>query len=83
MLPQQILAVIVAVRRPDDGVDVLLVRARRGGEVAEVGRVLMVELDQDHRAVDAVIEDAAGIGFADPREVGAIDVPAHFFHPRA
>ena len=30
VLPQQVLAVVVAVRRPDHGVDVLDVRQRRG-----------------------------------------------------
>src|SRR5438105_15178109 len=57
--PQEILAVVVAVRRADDGVDVL--RVRRVGirrEVLQVRRLLMIELDQDHRAVDAVVEDA-------------------------
>ena len=46
--------------------------------------LLMIELDEDDRAVDAVVEHAAGIGPADPREPGAIEMGADFghLHPR-
>ena len=32
----------------------------------------MVELDEDHRTVDAVIEDRIIVGPTDPREVGLV-----------
>jgi len=70
MLPQQILAVVVAVGRADDGVDVLaggLVGV--GGGAAQVGRALVVELDEQDRAVDAIVKDAVVIRATDPGEV--------------
>ena len=49
VLPQQVLAVVVAVRRSDDGVDVLDVRHGRIHQVAQADRALVIELDQDDR----------------------------------
>ena len=68
VLPQQVLAVIVAVRRADHGMDVIANRQLRVlGQMAGVGRPLVVELDQDHRTVDAIIEHAVILIAADPR----------------
>ena len=59
VLAEQVLAVVVAVGRAHDAVNVL---ARRHvavlGESREIGGSLVIEFDQDHRAVDAVVEDA-------------------------
>src|SRR5215208_6078514 len=63
VLPQEVLAVVVAVGGAGDCVDVLA--GRGAAAVAEGDRLLVVELDQDDRAVDAVVEDAAGVGLAD------------------
>ena len=52
VLPQQVEAVVVAVRRAHDGMDVELRRLRIGEEHAGV----MVELDEDHRALHPVVE---------------------------
>ena len=70
VLPQQILAVVVAVRRAHDGVDVLAAfgSVRVLARCRKPDRPLVIELDQDHRAVDAVVEHAARVGLADPRE---------------
>ena len=54
VLPQQIFAVVVSIGRPQHGVDVIptrLARAERGDAS------LMIKLDQDHGAVDSVIEN--------------------------
>ena len=68
MLAQQVLPEIVAVRRSDDGVDMRAVRHDRIHKVAEADRALVIELDQDHRTLDAVVEHAAGRRLADPRQ---------------
>ena len=80
VLPQQILAVVVAVRRPDHRVDVLGVRHVRIHQVAQRHRPLMIELDQHDRTVDAVVEHAARFGVADPREPRAVQECAHLVH---
>src|SRR5438445_7475346 len=64
VLAQQILAVVVAVRRADHRVDVLT----RGRIVVERHPALVIELDQDDRAVDAIVEDAVLLDAADPGE---------------
>src|SRR5947207_6803975 len=64
VLAQQVLAVVVAVRRADHGVDVIA----RGRVVVERHAALMIELDQDHRTVDAIVEDAILLDAADPGE---------------
>jgi hypothetical protein len=75
VLPQQVFSVVVPVRGADHGVDVLAVRrARVLGEVPQVRGGLVVELDQDDRAVDPVVEDAVVGRPADPGEVGLPDV---------
>ena len=56
VLAQQVLAVVVAVGRAHDGVDVVRVPGTRGPAQRD-GR-LVIELDQDDRAMDAVVEDA-------------------------
>ena len=50
--------------------------------MAQANRHLVVEFDQDHRAVDAVVEDRA-LRVADPREVRALEMAAHFVHSHA
>ena len=80
VLSQQVLAVVVAIRRADDGVDVLDVRNARGHQVAKRDRLLMIELDEDDRAVDAVIEHAAGLGVADPGQPRAVQKSSHLVH---
>ena len=57
MLPEQILAVIVAVRGTYDHVHMLLSwRTRIRGKVAQVGRRLMVKLDENHGNVSRTAE---------------------------
>ena len=40
----------------------------------------MIELDQNHGAVDPIVEDAIGVGAADPGKVGPIEVLLDFLH---
>ena len=51
MLTQEIPSVVVAVRCSDHGVDVVA----RGGVAVGRDAALVVELDEDHRAVKAVV----------------------------
>src|SRR5262245_16991453 len=80
VLPEQILAVVVAVGGADDRVDVI---ARRL-VVVERNTALVIELDQDDRAVDAVVEHAVVRDTADPGEARLVEVPRHLLaaHPR-
>ena len=64
VLTQQVLAVIVAVGRAHHGVDVV---ARRRVVVVDDAR-LVVELDQDDWAQDAIVERARIIERTDPGE---------------
>ena len=65
MLAQEIAAVIVAIWRAHDGMDVV---ARRLVVVVDDAR-LVVELDEDYRREDPVIERAMVVDRADPGEM--------------
>src|SRR5579884_3136366 len=62
VLAQQILAVVVAVRRAHDRVAVEFLRLG----VVDEHAAMVVELDADHRALHLVIERAHIVGPADP-----------------
>src|SRR5207245_11138119 len=47
---------------------------RRGRVVGAGGRALVVELDQDGRAVDPVVEDTVLVSAAHPREVRMVEM---------
>ena len=74
MQPQQVDAVVVAVRRPHDGVDVKLRRLGIGQKHTGV----MVELDKDHRTLNAIIERAGFGKIADPAKMRIVKVPLDF-----
>ena len=74
MLTQQVLAVVVAVWRSHQGMDVVARRLI----VVDRDAALVVELDQDHRAVDAVIERAGRIAVSHPGEPGLVQMRRHF-----
>lgn len=81
VLPQQIFPIVVAVRGPDDGMDVISVsKPRISRQVARPYRQLMIELDQDHGGVDPVIENARILGAADPRKRRVVQVPPDLIH---
>src|SRR3990170_3027768 len=93
VLAQEVAAVVVAVRRADDGVDVVLrvatgaeriaVLQRRGDLRPDRADARVVELDQDHRAVNAVVERALRVvgELARPGEVGLGQVALHLIEP--
>ena len=77
MLSQQIFSVVVAVGCPQNGVNVVtrwLLRAKRSNAP------LVVEFNQDDRAVNSIVEYAVVAGVSDPREKGPVEVSANFFH---
>src|SRR5437868_7745484 len=76
MLAQEVFAVVIAVGRTHDRVDVVARRTL----VVEGGATLVVELDKYDRAVDAIAEDALGPNLAGPAEVGLAEVPPDFVH---
>ena len=51
VLTQQVLAVIVAVRGPDDSMDVRGVRNARSHQMPKRDWLLVIELDQNHGTV--------------------------------
>ena len=77
MLAQQILAIVVAVGGAYDYVDVILVRLY---VLAESNAPLVIELDDDDRALDAVIEDAVVFHASHPAKISVPEMPLHFCH---
>ena len=71
VLAEQVAAVVVAVGRADDRVDVV----PRRGVVVEHDPALVVELDEEDRAVQAVVEDVVLAEAAPPGEPGVGQVP--------
>src|SRR5512145_1518329 len=77
VLAQKIFAVIVAVRSAHDDMDMIPVmfpelRKRLAG--------LVIEFDDDHRAMNAVIKDAVLLDAAAPGEMGIVNMPHDFIH---
>ena len=79
VLAQQIFPVVVPIGRSYDGVDMIANGDARAGR-PDSNRELVVELDEDHRAMDAVIIDALTGCSTDPSEMGLIQMPAHLVH---
>jgi hypothetical protein len=62
VLPQQVLSVIIAIRRTYHRMNMLAIRcARRVTLGPQICRELMIELDQNHGTVDPIIEDAVSL----------------------
>src|SRR5688500_19292701 len=77
VLPQQVFAVVVAVRRAHDGV---YMRATGDPLARQRDGQLMIELDQDHRTLDAIVEHRIRPNVTHPGEPGLVQVRAHFIH---
>ena len=72
MLRQQILAVIVAVRRSNHRMDMV-----SGGDAPLIqhqraDRILVIELNHDYRTVNPVIEYGVCLGGTDPGKKGVV-----------
>ncbi len=76
VLPQQVLAVVVAVESPHHGVDMI----SRGFVVVQEDTILVVELDKNYRTVHPVIEDAVLISAAHPGKVGPLEMLLYLVH---
>ena len=65
VLAQQVLAIVIAIRRAHNRVDMVA-----GGFIVVVDDArLVVELDEDHRIEDAIVKGASVIEQADPSEM--------------
>ncbi len=56
VLSQQIFPVIVPVWRSDHGVDMLAIRDPLRVDMSQIGRILVIELNQDDRTVNPIVE---------------------------
>ena len=63
--------------------DVLADRRAALDQVPDAHGPLVVELDQDDRAVDAVVEDRVVARAADPGETGLVEVRLDLGHPHS
>src|SRR5262245_63423820 len=77
MLPQEVFTVIVAVGRSYNDVDMIFVGF---GMFSEGDAALMVEFDDDHRTLHAVIKCAVVIHAAHPAEMSILQMTLHLRH---
>ena len=81
MLPQQILAIVVSIRRAHHAMNVLLSWfCGISAELSQICRLLVIKFNQNHRTLDAVIKDTLGLSPTDPGKPGFIQVPVHLVH---
>ena len=76
MQPQQIHAVVVAVWRPHDGMDVKFFRLG----IVEHNAFVLIEFDHHHRTLNAIIESAVFAHAAGPAEMGLPYVAFDILH---
>ena len=77
MLAQEVFAVIVAIGGANDKVDVVFV----GLLILGKGDApLMVKLDDQHGAMDAVVKYAVLFHASHPCEMGHVEMPLHLSH---
>ena len=79
VLAKEVLAVVVAVGGPNDGVDMLTV-GTCWKEMPEPHGPLVAELDEDYGAVYPIIEDRIVSASADPGEVGLVEMGRDLGH---
>ena len=81
MLSEKVFAVIIPVGRAHDDMNVLARgQFRVGRKASQIGGPLMIELNQDHRAVDTVVVHTRGIRATDPGEISAVDLLLNLIH---
>lgn len=80
MLAEEVFTVVIAVRRADYDMDMLPCRHISRIEMSGSDRSLMIELNENHRAVDPVIEDGILRHTANPCKVGLCKVLLDFGH---
>ena len=77
MLPEQVLAVIIPIRRADGGVNMV---ASRFSTAPQSNGALVIKLDQHDRTVNAVEENGVLLHFSNPGEMGLVQVRFDFRH---
>src|SRR5215467_3972753 len=77
VLAQQILAVVVAIGRTDDDVNVIFVWLSM---FAKGNPPLVVEFDDNHRALDPVVKSAVVRHAAHPTEIRIVQMILYFLH---
>lgn len=77
VLAQKIFAVIVAVRSAHDDMDMVAVMFL---ELRKSLTGLVIEFDDDDRAMNAIVEHAVVLDSAAPGEMGVMNVPHDFVH---
>src|SRR5215831_18514064 len=81
VLPQQVFAIVISIRCPDHAMNVLLGWLYGiSGKPPQVGRLLMIEFNHDHRTLYPVIEDAVGLRASYPREPRIVEIAIHLVH---
>ena len=80
VLPKKILAVVVAVWRSHGHVNMLASRNVLGAQVRGSHRALMVELDENDRTVNSVVEDCVVARSTDPSEGGPVQMLLDLVH---
>lgn len=53
---------------------------RFGSIFRKIERRLVIELDQNHRTLDSIVENAVGLCAADPGKPGVLEVLIDFVH---
>ena len=80
VLAQEIFTVIIAVGRAHDHVNMIFVGL---GMLPKRDATLMIELDNDHRALQPVIKCAVVFDSAHPAKIGIVQVPFDLFELEA
>jgi hypothetical protein len=79
MLPQEVFSVIVTIRGSGHYVNMLSCRhIRRESGISD--RPLVIELDQNDRAMNAIVKHCVICRLTDPGEIGIVQVLQYFFH---
>ena len=74
---QQVLAVVVAVGCAQDDMNMIFVRL---GAFAKSDAALVIELDDDHWTLDAIVKDAVVRATAHPAKIRVIQMALDFVH---
>src|SRR3984957_17617978 len=83
VLSKEVFAVIVAVWRAHDAMNVLMrgqIAVWLWHELCQVCRPLVVEFDENYRTLNAVVKHAVVLGATDPRKPRVLDVLLHLTH---
>ena len=80
MLRQQVLAIVIPVRRSNDSMDMVSSWCARCIYLRCAHRILMVELDQNYRAMYSIVEDCVVFCVSNPGKVGLSNMLTYLVH---